>query len=249
MHSYHGIYSSSAVRSSCDCNYCTSVVHRQQSQISAYSPAEYAGEQQHPIPPIHYTPNFSNYYPSPPSSFPQPTPQQQATNDAQLRSCPTCDAEQRFQLVLIPCSSSAICSATGYQYTHDPHGQQHPPHHPITSHYHSSSGAGLFTVHSASYPSAPYHFLPHSPLPPPPPTPPASKPTPKCPHGKRRTQCLSCFDLGQGGGSICAHRRRKDLCSWCKEYVRRGLERPRVPGMRDTRRRAHADSLASSGTV
>ncbi|KAI9332616.1 hypothetical protein DFJ73DRAFT_58024 [Zopfochytrium polystomum] len=67
-------------------------------------------------------------------------------------------------------------------------------------------------------------------------TPKPAKPSPKCPHGKRRAQCLSCFDLGQGGGSICAHRRRKDLCGECREYVRRGFEPPPVPGARACRR-------------
>ncbi|KAI9332420.1 hypothetical protein DFJ73DRAFT_781200 [Zopfochytrium polystomum] len=61
---------------------------------------------------------------------------------------------------------------------------------------------------------------------PPPPQPRQTSPSPtpgkvqwmpkKCPHGKRRTQCLACFDLGDGGGSICPHRRRKDLCGACK---------------------------------
>ncbi|KAI9332615.1 hypothetical protein DFJ73DRAFT_963416 [Zopfochytrium polystomum] len=64
----------------------------------------------------------------------------------------------------------------------------------------------------------------------------SAKPPPKCPHGKRRAQCLSCFDLGQGGGSICAHRRRKDLCGECQEYVRRGFEPSPVPGARPCRR-------------
>ncbi|KAI9332611.1 hypothetical protein DFJ73DRAFT_781187 [Zopfochytrium polystomum] len=44
---------------------------------------------------------------------------------------------------------------------------------------------------------------------------------PKCPHGRRRTQCTSCFDLGTGGGSICVHRRRKGVCPTCKG-LRRG---------------------------
>ncbi|KAI9332614.1 hypothetical protein DFJ73DRAFT_896889 [Zopfochytrium polystomum] len=47
-----------------------------------------------------------------------------------------------------------------------------------------------------------------------------TRPPPKCPHGKRRTQCLSCFDVGDGGGSICPHRRRKDLCGVCKRARR-----------------------------
>ncbi|KAJ1538194.1 hypothetical protein HK405_014049, partial [Cladochytrium tenue] len=47
---------------------------------------------------------------------------------------------------------------------------------------------------------------------------PARKPSakPSCPHGRRRTQCLACHDLGIGGGSICSHRRRKDRCSMCR---------------------------------
>ncbi|KAI9332610.1 hypothetical protein DFJ73DRAFT_799514 [Zopfochytrium polystomum] len=49
---------------------------------------------------------------------------------------------------------------------------------------------------------------------------------PKCPHGRRRTQCTSCFDLGTGGGSICVHRRRKGVCPRCKGTVRRGRRRP-----------------------
>ncbi|KAI9354133.1 hypothetical protein DFJ73DRAFT_775980 [Zopfochytrium polystomum] len=54
----------------------------------------------------------------------------------------------------------------------------------------------------------------------------APKPTPRntatatraaapCPHNRRRSQCIACFELGQGGGSICIHRRRKAGCRLC----------------------------------
>ncbi|KAJ1560760.1 hypothetical protein HK405_006051 [Cladochytrium tenue] len=37
-----------------------------------------------------------------------------------------------------------------------------------------------------------------------------------CVHGRRKTQCVACFDSGTGGGSICQHRRRRDACSVCR---------------------------------
>ncbi|KAI9324311.1 hypothetical protein DFJ73DRAFT_768384 [Zopfochytrium polystomum] len=36
-----------------------------------------------------------------------------------------------------------------------------------------------------------------------------------CPHNRRRSQCIACFELGHGGGSICIHRRRKAGCRLC----------------------------------
>ncbi|KAI9366691.1 hypothetical protein DFJ73DRAFT_755449 [Zopfochytrium polystomum] len=36
-----------------------------------------------------------------------------------------------------------------------------------------------------------------------------------CPHNRRRSQCITCFELGHGGGSICIHRRRKVGCRLC----------------------------------
>ncbi|KAI9315804.1 hypothetical protein DFJ73DRAFT_950716 [Zopfochytrium polystomum] len=36
-----------------------------------------------------------------------------------------------------------------------------------------------------------------------------------CPHNRRRSQCVACFELGHGGGSICIHRRRKAGCRLC----------------------------------
>ncbi|KAJ1555819.1 hypothetical protein HK405_012450 [Cladochytrium tenue] len=37
-----------------------------------------------------------------------------------------------------------------------------------------------------------------------------------CHHNRRKTQCVLCFDLGIGGGSICPHRKRRDVCSACR---------------------------------
>ncbi|KAI9354809.1 hypothetical protein DFJ73DRAFT_921386 [Zopfochytrium polystomum] len=37
-----------------------------------------------------------------------------------------------------------------------------------------------------------------------------------CAHNRRRSQCVSCFELGHGGGSICIHRRRKAGCRFCR---------------------------------
>ncbi|KAJ1559068.1 hypothetical protein HK405_012130 [Cladochytrium tenue] len=37
-----------------------------------------------------------------------------------------------------------------------------------------------------------------------------------CQHARRRTQCVDCYDLGFGGGSICVHRKRRDSCSVCR---------------------------------
>ncbi|KAI9328100.1 hypothetical protein DFJ73DRAFT_782671 [Zopfochytrium polystomum] len=58
-------------------------------------------------------------------------------------------------------------------------------------------------------------------LTPPPPLPPTKttttyvitatgKRSARCAHGRRRTQCVDCFNLGHGGGSICIHRRRRE---------------------------------------
>ncbi|KAI9328097.1 hypothetical protein DFJ73DRAFT_800679 [Zopfochytrium polystomum] len=75
-----------------------------------------------------------------------------------------------------------------------------------------------------------------APTPGPSPTPAAAnkkRGPPKCPHGRRRTQCIHCFELGHGGGSICVHRRRRDGCPYCPEDVKRlGVGRRRIRGPR-----------------
>ncbi|KAJ1553303.1 hypothetical protein HK405_008322, partial [Cladochytrium tenue] len=47
-----------------------------------------------------------------------------------------------------------------------------------------------------------------------------------CEHGRRKTQCVACYDAGTGGGSVCAHRRRKDACKDCR--LRRALAVARI---------------------
>ncbi|KAI9342102.1 hypothetical protein DFJ73DRAFT_778747 [Zopfochytrium polystomum] len=46
-------------------------------------------------------------------------------------------------------------------------------------------------------------------------TPTATRAAAPCPHNRRRSQCVACFELGHGGGSICIHRRRKAGCRLC----------------------------------
>ncbi|KAI9332621.1 hypothetical protein DFJ73DRAFT_781196 [Zopfochytrium polystomum] len=68
------------------------------------------------------------------------------------------------------------------------------------------------TTSPTSTPSSPPN--PSTAAPPPQPLP---RRFPKCPHYRRRTQCVDCYELGQGGGSLCVHRRRKDVCKACRE--------------------------------
>ncbi|KAI9345899.1 hypothetical protein DFJ73DRAFT_488276 [Zopfochytrium polystomum] len=74
--------------------------------------------------------------------------------------------------------------------------------------------------HAASPTPAPTRFLPNAPQPPttthPPAPPHRTRRFAKCPHHRRRTQCVDCYELGQGGGSLCVHRRRKDVCKACR---------------------------------
>ncbi|KAI9311458.1 hypothetical protein DFJ73DRAFT_787960 [Zopfochytrium polystomum] len=56
-----------------------------------------------------------------------------------------------------------------------------------------------------------------------------------CAHNRRRSQCIACFELGHGGGSICIHRRRKAGCRLCRIEGRRytdegGQPRHRIRG-------------------
>ncbi|KAI9335387.1 hypothetical protein DFJ73DRAFT_780438 [Zopfochytrium polystomum] len=53
-----------------------------------------------------------------------------------------------------------------------------------------------------------------------------------CPHNRRRSQCIACFELGHGGGSICIHRRRKAGCRQCRTEGRRYSDDGRQPRRR-----------------
>ncbi|KAI9366692.1 hypothetical protein DFJ73DRAFT_755450 [Zopfochytrium polystomum] len=61
---------------------------------------------------------------------------------------------------------------------------------------------------------------------PPPPQPPGPRPrrprrsAAPCPHSRRRSQCVLCYELGRGGGSICVHRRRRAVCRVCRASPR-----------------------------
>ena len=48
----------------------------------------------------------------------------------------------------------------------------------------------------------------------------------KCGHGRRRTICRECKNLGTGGNSICPHDRQKNSCSLCggREYCEHGRQ-------------------------
>ncbi|KAI9328098.1 hypothetical protein DFJ73DRAFT_782665 [Zopfochytrium polystomum] len=79
----------------------------------------------------------------------------------------------------------------------------------------------LQAPHASPQTPTPTRFLPKaSPQPPTTTHPPAVPHRPrrfaKCPHHRRRTQCVDCYELGQGGGSLCVHRRRKDVCKACR---------------------------------
>ncbi|KAI8612423.1 hypothetical protein BC830DRAFT_562481 [Chytriomyces sp. MP71] len=36
-----------------------------------------------------------------------------------------------------------------------------------------------------------------------------------CHHGRRRSQCVDCYDEGTGGSTICKHRRQRYSCRNC----------------------------------
>ncbi|KAI9317800.1 hypothetical protein DFJ73DRAFT_786603 [Zopfochytrium polystomum] len=88
-------------------------------------------------------------------------------------------------------------------------------------------------VDDSHRPSSSHNMLPSLPTPPsshttppPPPPPPPTPPQPPrrtrrrrdtpCDHGRRRSQCVDCYELGRGGGSVCVHRRRRATCRDCR---------------------------------